>query len=266
MLRNVFLLLNADGEVLKAFNPCDGLEAHESVLVGRNYAVATDGFYYDAERGSLLFGVVDLSGSSAKFRVREISLKNAKVVWEYTLQPSVVVGDVYSGGYANMNKPNISFTGNKIVYNYPVESHVYVLDRKTNKTKVIEADSRFSKNVADKCLSKDDYTQWERHAIENPHFYEVVHLPQIGKYVRLHTSECVYDVGKTMEELICGKELSLTVFNDDFSVCGEMKLARNRYSYFTGWCAMDDGIVLYVDNPLSDEQVTENLAVDILRL
>lgn len=256
------LLLNSQGEVTKIVNLLDSLNEHEHILVDRNYAIATDRFYYDSENGSILFGIVDTSGAFAEFRVREISLLNVENATDYVLQPSVVVGDVYNGGYANMNKPNIYFSGNKIIYNYPVESHVYIIDRKNKAYRVIEADSHFSENVASKCSSKTDYTEWERHGIENPHFYEVMYLSKIDKYVRLHTIEYEYDSKKSMEEMICGKELCMTIFNGDFSILGEVKLAKHRYSYFTGWCAMNDGVILYVDNPLADGDIIENLVFD----
>ncbi|MCQ4947866.1 hypothetical protein NE602_27030, partial [Bacteroides cellulosilyticus] len=59
--------------------------------------------------------------------------------------------------YGIMNGINISFRVDDILYNYPVESHVYLLDRRTKKTKVVDADSRFTKNVAVKCRSRSDY-------------------------------------------------------------------------------------------------------------
>ena len=256
------LLLNARGEVMKSLNLLDGLGEHEHILIGRNYAIATERFYYDSERGSILFGVVDASGSSTEFRVREISLTNVENVIDYALQPSVVVGDVYNGGYANMNKPNICFFESKIVYNYPVESHVYIVDRRTKELRVVEANSHFSANRARKCPSNSDYAEWERHGIENPHFCEVMYLPQTDKYVRLHTAEYEYDSKKSMEEMICGKDLCMTIFNGDFSMLGEVKLEKHRYSCFTGWCAMNDGLILYVDNPLLDGDVMENLVFD----
>lgn len=256
------LLLNSQGEVMKVVNLLDSLNEHEHILIDRNYAIATERFYYDSERGSILFGIVDTSGSFAEFRVREISLMNIENATDYVLQPSVVVGDVFNGGYANMNKPNICFFGSKIIYNYPVESHVYILDRKNKEFSVIEADSHFSENIANKCSSKTDYVEWERHGIENPHFYEMMYLPQIDKYVRLHTAEYEYDSKRSMEEMICGKDLCMTIFNSDFSIMGEVKLAKYRYSYFTGWCAMNDGVILYVDNPLSDGDIIENLVFD----
>ena len=83
------------------------------------------------------------------------------------------------------NAVNIAFHDSLIVYNYPIESHIYVLNRLTGSFRALEADSRYTKNCAEKCLSKD-YSLWERHQIENPHFFDVMYLSEVGIYARLH--------------------------------------------------------------------------------
>ena len=45
----------------------------------------------------------------------------------YQLSSSKVVPDM-SKGYAYINFPNVNFVGENIVYNYPVESSIYMLD------------------------------------------------------------------------------------------------------------------------------------------
>lgn len=260
-----FLLINASGEVLKTVRPQDALKSEMYVLVDQNHAIATDKFYYDTRRASLLFGVRDDSASPGCFKVCEYALDEHKIVAEYPLQPSVEVGDVYNSGFANMNKPNITFTDKYILYNYPVESHVYVMDKKTKETKVIEADSRYTKNVASKVTSSADYKQWERHGIENPHFYEVLYIPGKDMYVRLLGDEMDYDAIQSQPDLIWDRKMYLMVFNNDFSSYSEVKLPTRRYNPGTGWCALNDALLLFVENKLLSEELTENLVFDILK-
>lgn len=259
------LLINRNGEVQETLNLRKNLTDSDVILVNSNYAMYSASLYYNKEHHSLLFGVKDLSTKPVSFRICEASLDDSTPMKNYFLKPSIVIPDVANGDYANMSEVNISFGKNKIVYNYPAESHLYILDRNSLHTEVVEADSRFTRNAAFECTSKD-YAQWERHGIENPHFYDVMYLPAVDMYARLHVGETEFDTTKDLSELINGRNLYLMFFNKDFSVIGEVKLPLCRYSFFTGWCALDDGVLLYLDNALDGDNTIENLQVDIVRL
>lgn len=43
-------------------------------------------------------------------------------------------------------------------------------------------------------------------------------------------------------KLNAGRKLLLTLFNRDFEIVNELELPSRRYSYYTGWCALDEGI------------------------
>ena len=49
-----------------------------------------------------------------------------------------------------------------------------------------KADSDYTSNKAQKCKSKTDYTEWQRHGFENPHFFDIMYLPTCDMYARLH--------------------------------------------------------------------------------
>lgn len=180
------------------------------------------------------------------------------------LPASVDVPHVAEGDYADMSCPNLTFTADKIVCNYPVESHVYVIDRRSGQTDVFEAPSRYTANKAEPCRSRTDYTQWERHRVENPHFYELMYLPASGRYVRLHTAGQTYDASKKLMDQLLEKRFFLTSFDHDFSVLGEEELPAHRYNIFTGWCPASDAILFYVDHPLSGGKETEELVIDCI--
>lgn len=259
------LLVNSDGVVSEILNLRNGLGDSEVILVNSNYAMNTAGLYYDQERHSLLYGVKDLSTTPVSFRICETFLDGSTPAKNYSLKPSVVIPDVANGDYANMSEVNINFGREKIVYNYPAESHLYILDRHSLHTEVVEADSHFTRNEAFKCSSKD-YAQWERHGIENPHFYDVMYLPAVDMYARLHVGEKEFDTTKDLSELINGRDLYLMFFDKNFLKIGETKLLSCRYSFFTGWCAVDDGVLLYIDNALDDNNAVESLQADIVKI
>lgn len=55
------------------------------------------------------------------------------------------------------------------------------------------------------------------------------------------------------------------LFNEKMERIGETKLADHRYNNFTGWSISYNGIALFVDNILDEENDTEELIVDMVR-
>lgn len=257
------LLLDGKGLVLRSVPLAAGLSSGQAVMIERNYAISTTPLYYDAHRRSLLFGIRDASGPLVAFKAREYFLDTGRAT-DVPLPASVDVPHVAEGDYADMSRPNLTFTAEKIVCNYPVESHIYVIDRRSGQTDVFEAPSRYTANKAEPCRSRTDYTQWERHRVENPHFYELMYLPALGRYVRLHTAGQMYDASKKLMDQLLEKRFFLTLFDHDFSVLGEEELPAHRYNIFTGWCPASDALLFYVDHPLSGGEETEELVIDCI--
>ena len=81
-------------------------------------------------------------------------------------------------------------------------------------------------------------------------------------YVRLHLSGVEYDKKRTLGELLSSRRLYASFFDRDFYKIGECQLQNFRYSYYTGWCAMHNGVILFVDNELRKEDFTDNLLFD----
>lgn len=260
------LLMDRQGQLLNAVDLRDGLTSNEQVMIDCNFAISTSKLYYDGQHKSLLYGILDTSTSPYSFKVREVFLGGSFPPVTYLLQSSVSVSDVSGGDYGNMNGINISFSDDDILYNYPVESHVYVLDRRTKQTKVVDADSRFTKNVAGKCRSRSDYSQWIRHAVENPHFYDVMYLPEKEMYARLHLGEHTFDATIDADALMDDRNLYLTLFDKEFNVVSECSLATHRYNYYTAWAAMRKGVLVFVDNLMSSAIKTDKLEMDIIEM
>lgn len=260
------LLMDRQGQLLNAVDLRDGLTSNEQVMIDCNFAISTSKLYYDGQHKSLLYGILDTSTSPYSFKVREVFLGGSFPPVTYLLQSSVSVSDVSGGDYGNMNGINISFSDDDILYNYPVESHVYVLDRRTKQTKVVDADSRFTKNVAGKCRSRSDYSQWIRHAVENPHFYDVMYLPEKEMYARLHLGEHTFDATIDADALMDDRKLYLTLFDKEFNVVSECSLATHRYNYYTAWAATRKGVLVFVDNLMSSAIKTDKLEMDIIEM
>ena len=189
-------------------------------------------------------------------------LNESNKINTFELDASIVQPDI-SKDYANMSEPNVSFNNECIIYNYPIESHIYTIDLANKTKKTFSADSRYTQNLAEKCSSSTDYSIWEKHGFENPHFFDIMYLPEYEMFVRLHIDKIDFDITKNLEKLAYKRDFYLMIFDKDFNIVCEKKLPSNRLSPYTGWTVTNDGIVFFVDN-IYDKHDTDNLILDII--
>ena len=194
--------------------------------------------------------------------MKEVFLNETVKTITFDLSPSVVEPDI-SQGYANMNEPNVNFNGEEILYNYPIESHIYTLNTLTGERTTIDASSQYTSNKANKCPSTTDYSKWQIHGIENPHFFDVMYIPEYQIYARLHFACTTFDTHKNLDTIAYERDLYLMLFDKSFKKVYESKLASNRFNPYTGWNTINNGIILFVDN-IHDKNDSDNLIVDII--
>lgn len=229
----------------------------ENIIIETNYAMCTARFSYNKENTSLLYLT-----ERDSFSIEEYDVRNKCIINKYPLSYPLVNPDGEQV-YGDMYHPNVNFAEEKIIYNYPYESSIYVLDMNSGEQSVITANSAFTSNIADKCTS-NGYSVWERHRIENIHFFDVMYLPESQLFVRLHQSGVVFDARQPILSVLDGKSLYMSVFDKEFHTMGELKLEDRRYSLFTGWCALANSLLLFDDNSLSDSVDYDMLNVDIV--
>lgn len=254
-------LIDSMGDVKKTLNLRKYLEDDEQLLIITNHAMFTSHLHYNEARRSLMFLVKNLS--SKTFKVKEVFVDKGNEGSAYKLSPSKIIPDL-SEGYTYMDAPNVNFVGENIIYNYPAESSIYTLNINTNERKVIEADSRYTSNIVEKCTTGKDYSVLEKHRIENPHFYDVMYLSKFNIYARLHLDKVKFDAKKGMEKLMNERDLYLMLFDEKLDIICEIKLLKYRYNYFTGWNVSSAGITLFVDNILDEKNVTDDLIIDLI--
>ena len=252
----VFLLDNA-GQIKTTVN----LKDTEQLLINTNHAMFTSHLYYNEIRQSLMFLVKKMA--SQTFVVRELFLDKGKDAIDYELEPSRIIPDITSG-YAFINAPNVNFTTTDIIYNYPFESSVYTLDIQTGERKYVPAQSQYTENIVERVEPGTDYSTIEKCRIQNPHFFDVMYIPKLKKYVRLHLGGVDFDEKRGRDELMNDRILYLMIFDEKMKVLGESKLLEHRYNNFTGWSVSYNGVALFVDNILDEEDDTEDLAIDVI--
>ena len=256
----VFLLDNA-GQIKTTVNLKEYLQDTEQLLINTNHAMFTSHLYYNEIRQSLMFLVKKMA--SQTFVVRELFLDKGKDAIDYGLEPSRIIPDITSG-YAFINAPNVNFTTTDIIYNYPFESSVYTLDIQTGERKYVPAQSQYTENIVERVEPGTDYSTIEKCRIQNPHFFDVMYIPKLKKYVRLHLGGVDFDEKRGRDELMNDRILYLMIFDEKMKVLGESKLLEHRYNNFTGWSVSYNGVALFVDNILDEEDDTEDLAIDVI--
>ena len=256
----VFLLDNA-GQIKTTVNLKEYLQDTEQLLINTNHAMFTSHLYYNEIRQSLMFLVKKMA--SQTFVVRELFLDKGKDAIDYELEPSRIIPDITSG-YAFINAPNVNFTTTDIIYNYPFESSVYTLDIQTGERKYVPAQSQYTENIVERVEPGTDYSTIEKCRIQNPHFFDVMYIPKLKKYVRLHLGGVDFDEKRGRDELMNDRILYLMIFDEKMKVLGESKLLEHRYNNFTGWSVSYNGVALFVDNILDEEDDTDDLAIDVI--
>ena len=256
----VFLLDNA-GQIKTTVNLKEYLQDTEQLLINTNHAMFTSHLYYNEIRQSLMFLVKKMA--SQTFVVRELFLDKGKDAIDYELEPSRIIPNITSG-YAFINAPNVNFTTTDIIYNYPFESSVYTLDIQTGERKYVPAQSQYTENIVERVEPGTDYSTIEKCRIQNPHFFDVMYIPKLKKYVRLHLGGVDFDEKRGRDELMNDRILYLMIFDEKMKVLGESKLLEHRYNNFTGWSVSYNGVALFVDNILDEEDDTEDLAIDVI--
>lgn len=255
-------LITQKGNVTKRINCHDYIQDYEEIVINTNHAISTTHLGYNSKHQSLLFTIKDKSTTPISFKVKELFLNETDKIVTFDLSPSIIEPDI-SKDYANMSEPNVNFNGEIIIYNYPIESHIYTINTLTGKRTTIDASSRYTKNIAEKCSPTTDYSKWQIHGIENPHFFDIMYIPQHQIYARLHLAETAFNANENIDAIAYKRDLYLTLFDKSLQKIHESKLPANRFNPYTGWNAINNGIVLFVDN-INDKNDSDNLIVDII--
>ncbi len=244
-----FYLIDSKGKVLHKHKD------NRQIFLDANYAMQTAnmGWY----GGNVLLYPVDVKG---KFYIEHYSLKDKRVVKETPLD----FPDCNKDGknlYADMKYPNVSFSGGKVIYNYPYDSGIMTIDLASGERRKYKAPSRFADTSLKPYKGANSMQDWLNYNWGNAHFFEVAYLPKLGLYARLMLGGI--DVGKHKDRnsVVDARKLYVSFMDADFNVAGEFQLKEKRYSNFHGWCAMPDAIAVYVDN-LLDDKVYEDIVLD----
>ena len=184
------------------------------------------------------FLVFDLGGGTFDVSILEL--------FDDILEVRAVAGDNYLGGE--------DFT-NLIVEEFYKEHGI-------NEESLSAKEKAYYRNQAEKCKSKTDYSEWEKHGFENPHFFDLMYIPRCDMYARLHIGPIDFKEDENPEIIAHKRDLYLCLFDNKFNKIKEAKLPSNTFSPYTGWSQTDSGILLFVDK-ITDQDNSEDLELNI---
>lgn len=229
------------------------LPTDERSYIDCNARSNISGFKLDFARHSLMYPV----GSSAGFEVIEYDYQQRSVLTRIPLKPSE-----NKGNYGFMRCPNVSFNGDRIIYNYPYESTVFVHDCKTDSTVAISTQSTLHPdNAAEYGGNSPDHLNW--YGAENIFNTPLYYLPAMDSYVRITLGPSTFDRTQKLDEAYYDRPFYATVFDGEFNPVEEVELPSRRYSPYGGWCAMNDRMALFHDN-MFDEHDDDTIVLDFV--
>lgn len=250
--RVAFYLINRSGKVL-----CEHKD-EDDVILGSNYAMHTAHMGWQ-DNGVLLYPTRD---DNLSIKVKFYDSRKDEVIDEVNLSYPACnpKGDKK---YPYMDFPNVTFSPNRIIYNFPYEDNIHVIDLSTAENQEYAILSEYSDGVLPLYNKGKTFTDYMQYNWGNKHFYEVSYLRDLNIYVRPMLGASDLEQYGNAESVVDVRKLYLTFLDDRFNTIGEMELKEHRYSNFHGWCALTDGVAVYVDNLLGGHH--EELVYDVIK-
>lgn len=205
------------------------------IMTDANYSLATNRLFYNKDRNSLFYSCTQ--PEKELFSAVEYSLGSGSVK-TYQLKGAGPDEDIRTD-YGLMQLPNVTFTDNCILYNFPIESNIYRISLDTDKETIHGGQSKYTPNQASRCKTPFTLPEGGRHSVENVHFYEVSYDKTKKMYYRLHAGKSVMVGDNEFFKAYQTKPLYLMFFDQDLRVVDEIELENDIYSYITSWGVVD---------------------------
>ena len=233
-------LINSEGKVIYKHKDND------FIFLDSNYAMHTStiGWYGN----DILMYPVDING---KFIIRCVSASAKSIVKEFMLDYPKC-NSMGRNSYADMKCPNVSYANNQIIYNYPYDSSIMTIDINTEEKKEYRVGSKYAADSLEPFKGTNDIEQWQEYDWGHPHYYEVCYIPHLDVYVRAMVGGVSFQEHNDRSSIVDARVLYLSFIDKDFKLVSEYQLPAKRYNNFHGLCVRSNGIVIFVDNMLSE--------------
>ena len=254
-------LLNRNGAVIKKYNLL--LLSDFNKIYGNITSNQYVRLQYMPDRKSLLlFCVHNDLGNLTKPILFELNIiKNL-------LEPL----PIYFSEYYKKNNGNLGFlahinaeviNSDEIVYNYLYSSKLYKYSSETKKSNEIvrHIDDEFSNPLPPDAGQSND--KWEYHAIENPHFFQVLKDSYRKKYYQFIWQPIEYKRSDGKYNSFMEKRLMLIIMNEKFNVEREILLQDLTYMPFT-WFVSRRGLMISNTHPKNLQNDEKKLTFHVI--
>jgi hypothetical protein len=258
---NIISLIDSMGRVKERIN-IPSLN-NDVPLVITNFSICTSKLFYNSDRNSLFFLTLSVKDGKSVFFVTELSLPDHSIK-RYPV--NAITEKDFRNDYGWKQAPNVTYTNNAIIYNFPVESNIYVINIESGKTSVHGGKSRYTSNEVSKLKTNFDMSEGERHINGNVHFFDILYDPLKNIYYRLHLDGIEYNARTDFRTLYLSKDIYLMVYNERFEVINETKLDSRKYNYFNCWGMLSKGLFIAKDNALNNDTDFEQFQIDIFNI
>jgi hypothetical protein len=260
---NIISLIDSTGRVKERIEILSLSLNNDIPLIITNFSICTSKLFYNSGRNSLFFLTLSVRDRINSFYVTELSLPD---YFTKTYPVNAIAEKDFRNDYGWKQAPNVTYTNEAIIYNFPVESNIYVIDIESGKTSVYGGKSRHTSNEVAKLKTNFDMSDGERHINENVHFFDILHDPVKNAYYRLHLDGIEYSTQTDFRTLYLNKDMYLMTFNEKFEVINETKLDSRKYNYFNCWEMLSKGLFIAKDNELNESVNYEQFQVDIINI
>ncbi len=214
-------------------SPVKGIDFSETYL----HARAEDPLYFDPEAGWLYFGLHHVAHNqwSKDYYRHSICGRLDLSDLAFEVLPIYFPDSYKLNRYGLLNNYNITYSANKIIYNFNNSSKIFIFDTGTASVKSIRAESKFA--VADAAIYKGEDRDVENlieHADENPIYLKIIPELSTGNFYRF---TWLPEPEKNLK-----KRAALTVFSPDFNLLSETLTPRNISPY---WVTAPQGVPIY---------------------
>ncbi|MDE6858998.1 MAG: DUF4221 domain-containing protein [Duncaniella sp.] len=221
--------------------------------IDRNTRSNISDFKIDFNNSSILYPIKNKEQNE----IIEYNFENKKITNHFKLN-----NPVNNGYYGYMDFPNVKFYQNLIIYNYPFEADIYILDRINNSTRKITPKSKFTDYKTPKYEgNSDEDLNW--YGAENYYHSPLYFLPGKDCFVQFTLGASSYDKSHNIDKAYHDRPIYIMTFDKNLNVIGEFEISRHKYNTFAGGFPLYDSMAFFQDNMLN-KQNPEDITFDFI--
>lgn len=232
-------------------------------MVDTNFSTSTSKLFYHPTRESIFYLTVTPTNNSANYLVYEYFIKTDSFK-TYALKGGNLEKNA-GRNFGWMQFPNVTYSTNDILYNFPINSNIYKINIETGQESSFGGQSKYTSNVVSELIMPYTFQDADKHLIENVHFFEIQYDPTNEIYYRLHLDKSNYSSDTKSDLLYNNKDMYLTIFNNEFEIIYESKLDRKTYSYYNSWGILNNTFFITKDNKLDENKNFDSFEIDIFK-